>query len=108
MIGTTVLQRFEITERLGAGGFGTVYSAWDLRLERDVAVKVIETGPESGPRIQREAQAAARLNHPGIVTLFEFAHHEFGREGGRAFLVSELVQGETVREMIDRDLLSDR
>jgi len=108
MIGTTVLQRFELTERLGAGGFGIVYRARDLRLERDVAVKVIETGPESGPRIQREAQAAARLNHPGIVTLFEFAHHEFGQEGGRAFLVSELVEGETVRELIDQDLLSDR
>lgn len=108
MIGTTVLQRFELVDRLGAGGFGTVYRARDLRLERDVAVKVIETGPESGPRIQREAQAAARLNHPGIVTLFEFAHHEFGREGGRAFLVSELVEGDTVRELIDRDLLSDR
>ncbi len=108
MIGSTVLQRFEIHDRLGAGGFGTVYRAWDNRLERDVAVKVIETGPESGPRIQREAQAAARLNHPGIVTLFEFAHHEFGREGGRAFLVSELVEGETVRELIDEDLLSDR
>ncbi|MBK5232111.1 MAG: serine/threonine protein kinase [Thermoleophilia bacterium] len=108
MIGSTVLQRFEVNDRLGAGGFGTVYRAWDNRLERDVAVKVIETGPESGPRIQREAQAAARLNHPGIVTLFEFAHHEFGREGGRAFLISELVEGETVRELIDGDLLSDR
>lgn len=97
-----------MNERLGAGGFGTVYRAWDLTLERDVAVKVIETGPQSGPRVQREAQAAARLNHPGIVTLFEFAHHEFGREGGRAFLVSELVEGETVRELIDQDLLSDR
>jgi len=108
MIGSTVLQRFEIHDRLGAGGFGTVYRAWDNRLERDVAVKVIETGPASGPRIQREAQAAARLNHPGIVTLFEFAHHEFGREGGRAFLISELIEGETVRELIDGDLLSDR
>jgi hypothetical protein len=109
MIGTTVLQRFELNDRLGAGGFGTVYRAWDRRLERSVAVKVIETGPQSGPRIQREAQAAARLNHPGIVTLFEFAHHEFGgREGGRAFLVSELVDGETVRQMIDDNLLSDR
>lgn len=109
MIGTTVLQRFELDDRLGAGGFGTVYRAWDRRLERHVAVKVIETGPQSGPRIQREAQAAARLNHPGIVTLFEFAHHEFGgTEGGRAFLVSELVEGDTVRQMIDRDLLSDR
>ena len=108
MIGTTVLQRFELNDRLGAGGFGTVYRAWDHRLERQVAVKVIETGPESGPRIQREAQAAARLNHPGIVTLFEFAHHQFGNAGGRAFLVSELVEGKTMRELIDEDLLSDR
>ncbi len=94
-------------ERLGAGGYGTVYRAWDQRLEREVAVKVIETVPASGPRIQREAQAAARLNHPGIVTLFEFAHHEYGREGGRAFLVSELIEGQTVRDLIDRDQLSD-
>ncbi len=108
MNGTIVLNRFEIGERLGAGGFGTVYRAWDRRLEREVAVKVIETAAESGPRIQREAKAAARLNHTGIVTLYEFAHHEFGREGGRAYLVSELVDGETVRELIDQDLLSDR
>lgn len=108
MTGTLVLQRFEIGDRLGTGGCGTVYRSWDRRLEREVAVKVVETEAESGPRIQREAQAAARLNHPGIVTLFEFAHHEFGSEGGRAYLVSELVEGETVREMIDRDLLSDR
>lgn len=108
MIGTTVMQRFEIEDRLGSGGFGTVYRAWDRTLERDVAVKVIETDRGTGPRIRREAQAAARLNHPGIVTLFEFTHHEFGAEGGRAFLVSELVEGETVRDLIDRDLLSDR
>ncbi len=108
MNGTLVLNRFEIGDRLGSGGFGTVYRAWDRRLEREVAVKVIETAAESGPRIQREAKAAARLNHTGIVTLYEFAHHEFGREGGRAYLVSELVDGETVRELIDRDLLSDR
>ncbi len=102
------MQRFEIDARLGSGGFGTVYRAWDRTLERDVAVKVIETDRGSGPRIRREAQAAARLNHPGIVTLFEFTHHEFGSEGGRAFLVSELVEGDTVRDLIDRDLLSDR
>ncbi len=108
MIGTTVLNRFEIEDRLGSGGFGTVYRAWDRRLERDVAVKVIETGRDSGPRIQREAQAAARLNHPGIVTLFEFTHQEFDSRGGRAFLVSELIEGDTVRELIDLRLLSDR
>ncbi|HNH85868.1 MAG TPA: protein kinase [Solirubrobacterales bacterium] len=108
MNGTIVLNRFEIGDRLGAGGFGTVYRAWDRRLEREVAVKVIETAAESGPRIQREAKAAARLNHTGIVTLYEFAHHEYGREGGRAYLVSELVDGHTVRELMDRDLISDR
>lgn len=108
MTGTVVLQRFEIGDRLGAGGCGTVYRAWDRRLEREVAVKVVETEAASGPRIQREAQAAARLNHRGIVTLYEFAHHEFGPEGGRAYLVSELVEGDTVRELIDHDLLSDR
>jgi len=108
MIGTTVMQRFEIHDRLGSGGFGTVYRAFDRRLERDVAVKVIETSPRTGARIQREAQAAARLNHPGIVTLFEFTHREFGPEGGRAYLVSELVEGDTVRVLIDGDLVSDR
>ncbi len=108
MAGATVLNRFEIGERLGTGGYGTVYRAWDRTLEREVAVKVIETVPASGPRIQREAQAAARLNHPGIVALFEFVHHEYGDEGGRAYLVSELVEGETVRELIDLDALSDR
>lgn len=107
MVNTTVMGRFEIGEVLGRGGFGTVYRAWDQRLEREVAVKVVETGPGSATRTRREAQAAARLNHPGIVTLFEFVHHELGPEGGRAFLVSELVEGLTVRELIDRDLLSD-
>jgi hypothetical protein len=108
MVGTTLMQRFEIEDRLGSGGFGTVYRAWDRTLERDVAVKVIETDRGSGPRVTREAQAAARLNHPGIVTLFEFTHREAGAGGGQAFLVSELIEGETVRELIDRDLLSDR
>lgn len=108
MGGATVLNRFEIGERLGAGGHGTVYRAWDRRLEREVAVKVVETVPASGPRIQREAQAAARLNHPGIVALYEFVHHEYGNDGGRAYLVSELVDGETARDLLDRDVLSDR
>ena len=63
MNGTIVLNRFEIGDRLGAGGFGTVYRAWDRRLEREVAVKVIETAAESGPRIQQEAKAEIGRAH---------------------------------------------
>lgn len=107
MVNTTVMNRFEIVERLGSGGFGTVYRAWDRRLEREVAVKVIETRTESAARTRREAQAAARLNHPGIVGLYEFVQHEYGPGEGRAFLVSELVEGPTLRQMIDRNMLSD-
>ena len=103
LVGALVLNRFQIERKLGSGGFGTVYRAWDPRLERHVAVKVIESGEETGRRIMREAQAAARLNHPGIVTLYEL-----GEERGSAFLVSELVEGETLRRLsLDGDL-SDR
>jgi hypothetical protein len=107
MVGSIVKGRFEIGELIGSGGFGQVYRAWDHRLEREVAVKVVETAPQSDLRIEREAQAAARLNHPGIVMLFEFVYENDGPSGGRAYLVSELVDGRNVRELIDRGLLSD-
>jgi eukaryotic-like serine/threonine-protein kinase len=103
VVGELVLGRFLIEQRLGSGGYGTVYRAWDGRLERDVAVKVIEAEGEAGRRVMREAQAAARLNHPGIVTLYEL-----GEEDGRAFLVSELVEGETLRDLSLDGRLSDR
>lgn len=108
MVKTKVMNRFEIVERLGTGGFGTVYRAWDQRLEREVAVKVIETEAAPAARTRREAQAAARLNHPGIVGLYEFVQHEFGPGDGRAFLVSELVEGPTLRQLIDDGALGDR
>lgn len=108
MVGSIVKGRFEIEELIGAGGFGQVYRAWDHRLEREVAVKVVETVPQSDRRIEREAQAAARLNHPGIVMLFEFVYENDGPSGGRAFLVSELVEGRNLRELVDRGMLSDR
>jgi serine/threonine protein kinase len=103
LIGSLVLDRFLIERRIGSGGFGVVYEAWDGRLERNVAVKAIESRGEAGRRVLREAQAAARLNHPGIVTLYEM-----GEEGGNALLVSELVEGSTLAELSVEGALSDR
>lgn len=103
VLGETVLGRFTLLERLGAGGFGTVYSAWDERLQRQVAVKAIEARGEAGRRVLREAQAAARLNHRGIVTLYEL-----GEDGRRAYLVSELAVGETLDELARSGRISDR
>jgi eukaryotic-like serine/threonine-protein kinase len=102
MVGETVLGRFLIEERIGSGGFATVYRAWDERLQRSVAVKVIDR--ERGkPRVTREAQAVARLAHRNIATLYELAS-----DGERAFLVSELVEGETLRAIGRRGELTDR
>ncbi len=104
MVGSLVLNRFLIERRIGGGGFGVVYEAWDGRLERSVAVKAIESrGAQGCRRVLREAQAAARLNHPGIVTLYEI-----GEEAGNALLVSELVDGETLARLSDEGALSDR
>jgi serine/threonine protein kinase len=93
-----------IERRIGSGGFGTVYEAWDGRLERPVAVKAIDSGGPAGcDRVLREAQAAARLNHPGIVTLYEM-----GEEDGSALLVTELVDGDTLDQLSRTGELSDR
>ena len=96
-----VLDRYRIERRLGAGGFGVVWQAWDEKLEREVAVKAIPRG--SDPRVEREARAAARLNHPGIVALYELAGDEH-----EVFLVSELVPGRTLAELMSAGALADR
>lgn len=98
-----MLNRFLIERRIGSGGFGVVYEAWDGRLERPVAVKAIESRGESRRRVLREARAAARLNHPGIVTLYEM-----GEEDGNALLVTELVGGSTLARLSRDGTLSDR
>jgi serine/threonine protein kinase len=103
LVGSLVLNRFLIERRIGSGGFGTVYEAWDGRLERAVAVKAIESRGDARRRVLREAQAAARLSHPGIVTLYEM-----GEEEGNALLVTELVDGETLAELGGSGALSDR
>jgi eukaryotic-like serine/threonine-protein kinase len=101
MVGEVVMDRFRLLERVGSGGMGTVYRAFDERLQRQVAVK--EIASSDAARVAREAHAAARLNHPGIVTLYEL-----GSEDGRALLVSEMVEGATLAELTRCGDLSDR
>ncbi|MGE0708088.1 MAG: tetratricopeptide repeat protein [Planctomycetota bacterium] len=86
------LGRFEIRGRLGRGGMGLVFRAWDPRLGREVALKVVPPeragGARALERLRREGEALANLNHPGIVRV-----HEVGSEEGYPFLVCELVHG---------------
>ena len=98
-----VLERYALQRRMGAGAFGTVWMARDERLQRDVAVKILTRELVSGGRFEREARAAARLSHPGIVTLYEAAVDDEG-----AYLVSELVRGETLDALLGEGRLSDR
>lgn len=98
-----LLGRYRLQRRLGAGGFGTVWMGHDERLGRDVAVKLVPRERIVGGRFEREARAAARLTHPGIVTLYEAAIDDDG-----AYLVSELIRGETLAHLLDSGQLSDR
>lgn len=101
--GVLVLGRYRLHRPLGAGGFGTVWMARDERLERDVAVKMLARERIVGGRFEREARAAARLSHPGIVTLYEAAVDDEA-----AYLVSELVRGRTLSALLEAGRLSDR
>jgi eukaryotic-like serine/threonine-protein kinase len=92
---------YEIKASLGQGGGGEVYRAWDPRLERDVALKILHEGFEGDPeRVRRfiaEARAASALNHPNIVTVFDAAV-----DGGTPYIVSELIDGKALRDEISR------
>jgi hypothetical protein len=98
-----VLDRYRLERRLGAGGFGVVWLGWDEKLEREVAVKAIPRERDVGKRVEREARAAARLNHPGIVGVYELASDEHD-----IYLVSELVRGRTLAELLRAGAISDR
>jgi eukaryotic-like serine/threonine-protein kinase len=100
----TQLGPYEITAPLGAGGMGEVYRARDTRLERDVAVKVLPAILSSDAtlrqRLEREARALSKLNHPHICTL-----HDIGHQDGVDFLVMELVEGETLEQRLTKGAL---
>jgi TolB-like protein/Flp pilus assembly protein TadD len=103
----TRLGPYEVLSPLGAGGMGEVYRARDVRLGREVAIKVL---PErlSGDakalsRFEREAKAVAALSHPNILAIYDF-----GEESGVSFAVAELLEGESLRERLVRERLSWR
>jgi serine/threonine protein kinase/tetratricopeptide (TPR) repeat protein len=100
----TRLGPYEILAPLGAGGMGEVYRARDARLARDVAVKILPEAvardPERIARFEREAQALAALSHPCLLAI-----HDVGREGEIAYAVTELLEGETLRERLTRETL---
>jgi hypothetical protein len=98
-----VLGRYRLERRLGAGGYGIVWLARDEKLERDVAVKTIPRENGGGERVEREARAAARLNHPGIVAIYELAS-----DAHDVYLVSELVRGRTLAELLRAGAIADR
>src|SRR5574341_1449864 len=88
---------YEVLAPLGAGGMGEVYRARDARLARDVAIKVLPPGFSSDPerlrRFEQEARAAGSLNHPNILAVHDTGHHD-----GSPYVVSELLEGQTLRE----------
>ena len=97
----TRLGPYEVLALLGAGGMGEVYTARDSRLDRLVAVKILSPGMASSgdarERFEREARAISRLSHPHVCALFDV-----GREGDTLFLVMELLEGETLKTVIDK------
>ena len=103
----TKLGEYEVKSLLGSGGMGEVYRARDSRLGRDVAIKVLPSSLSADSdrlrRFEQEARAAAALNHPNILAVFQMGTYE-----GAPYLVSELLEGETLREQIKRGRISMR
>jgi eukaryotic-like serine/threonine-protein kinase len=99
LLANSRLGPYEIKSTLGAGGMGEVYRARDTRLNRDVAIKVLReddaASAGSRSRFEREARAIAALNHPNIVAVYDF-----GVEAGQQYIVSELVEGESLRALL--------
>ncbi len=97
----TTLAHYRILAQLGAGGMGEVYLAEDTRLDRKVALKLLPeeftTNADRVSRFKQEAKAASALNHPNIITIYEI-----GEAGGTHYIVTEFIEGETLRKRFER------
>jgi serine/threonine protein kinase/Tol biopolymer transport system component len=103
----TTIAQYTIVSKIGEGGMGEVYRARDTRLARDVAIKVLPASlsenTERLNRFEQEAQAAGALNHPNILVI-----HHIGVHDGAPYIVSELLEGETLRERMNGTALTQR
>ena len=94
-----VLGHYRVLEKIGSGGMGEVYRASDQRLGRDVALKILKPSLSNDQdrlrRFEQEARAAAALSHPNIVAIFDIGMHD-----GGPYIVSELLEGRTLRERL--------
>ena len=99
LVSGTRIGAYEVVSSVGAGGMGEVYRARDTRLQRDVAIKILPSEfSADGDRLRRfeqEARATSALNHPNILTV-----HDLGTHDGAPYIVSELLEGETVRSRL--------
>jgi tRNA A-37 threonylcarbamoyl transferase component Bud32 len=102
-VGALIDGKYRVDGVIGQGGMGAVFKAWDVRLERAVAIKVVRadviSDPDSRVRFRRESQIVARLQHPSIVTVFDYGNFT----DGSAFLVMEFVPGEDLRRLLKRE-----
>ena len=98
---------YEIVSPIGAGGMGEVYKARDPRLGRDVAIKILHETVSGEPdrlqRFEQEARAAGLLNHPNILAIYDI-----GTENGAPYIVSELLEGATLRELMTPQGMTQR
>ena len=102
LVGQVLDDRYEIVAKIARGGMATVYRARDLRLSRQVAIKVMRSDlgedDEFAAKFDREARAAAVLGHPNVVSIFDQGSSE-----GKPYIVMEYIEGETLRKVISRE-----
>ena len=103
LIGSVICDRFEIVDKLGQGGMGSVYRAFQRSVKREVAIKLINASfsrdRNAVRRFEREARLASQLSHPNTVSVFDFGQ----TEDGQMFIAMELIKGRTLLELLEQD-----